>query len=47
MMIPLDQEKLLAARKALEELLEAEKDLSETAEYKAALKALEDVPVDV
>ena len=32
MMIPMDQEKLVAARKELESLLETEKDLAETEE---------------
>lgn len=44
MMIPLDQEKLLAARKDLETLLDTEKDLAETAEFKAAIQMLADVP---
>eukprot|EP00035_Acanthoeca_spectabilis_P021152 m.436611 g.436611 ORF g.436611 m.436611 type:complete len:122 (+) comp17997_c0_seq1:1414-1779(+) len=44
MMIPLDQEKLLAARKDLETLLDTEKDLAETAEFKAAVQMLADVP---
>mmetsp|Transcript_780 Transcript_780/g.1114 ORF Transcript_780/g.1114 Transcript_780/m.1114 type:complete len:119 (-) Transcript_780:15-371(-) len=47
MMIPLDQEKLIAARKDLEALLESEKDLAETEEYKLATQMLIDVPVDV
>ena len=45
MMIPLDQEKLVAARTELEALLETEKDLADTADYKAAVQMLLDVPL--
>jgi hypothetical protein len=47
MMIPLDHEKLLAARLDVEGVLETEKDLVDTEEYKAAAQMLVDVPVDV
>eukprot|EP00039_Didymoeca_costata_P028477 m.21179 g.21179 ORF g.21179 m.21179 type:complete len:110 (-) comp7065_c0_seq1:1173-1502(-) len=46
MMIPETQKKLAEAHKELAGLLETEKDLIDSEEYKAAAKMLSDVPVE-